>query len=49
MFGAEATSGNKKTKSLPSWTSQSGICIEIMAFRFMNQATKVHIHNTGCC
>lgn len=48
MFGAGDTSRNKKTKRLPSWTSQSRIYVKNMAFRFMNQATQIHIHNRIC-
>ena len=44
-------SGNKKTKSLPSWTSQSPISCEIgaiTAFRVMSEAAQIRSNNKMC-
>lgn len=52
MFGTGDTSENKTTKSPISQTSQPKICAEIgtlTAFRLMNQAAQIHIHNKVDC
>ena len=51
MFGVGGISGNKKTKSLPSWTSQSPISCEIgtiTAFRVMSEAAQICSNNKMC-